>query len=355
MIDADPSQGQDATDITKREYDVDVPEGLQKFFASEIIKKANVATSIISILDSVARINQSISDGSLITMVNMAKAAQAIGVFQVMTTARDQSKTGELTADEYGEFMKIINNATNNEGWQTVIEDSPTGSVRAETNGVFTAAKDKEEYCSEEHQAELHDPANAKAAESEHHYHCDDKKIGSATGAENITKWWNVFFKPFQPLLDAYMAIPLSNLVGFVNNIADSVTGPIISTAIKVVGLESTKDAILGYMTTRITSALGAGPMLDTFTPGGQIMNVMIEGSAASAESSARYQGGVATTALTMDYTNSLIAEYNNEKKYDSNIQKYLALSDPDSVLSKTLFNQVKDINTSDRANSVSQ
>jgi len=347
---ADPSNGDAAVDTATPDFNnQEISGSIQKFFASEFIKKANIGTSIISILDSVARINESISDGSLISLVNMAKAAQAVGAFQVMSTARDQSKTGELTAEEYGEFMTILNNTTNNEGWQTVVEPNGVSTAKAE-GGTFSPANNKEEYCSEAHQAELIDPANVKIAESEFHYLCDDKKIGSASGAENVTNWWNTFIGPIQPLLDAYLATPLASLLSGIDSIVGAVTGPIIETAVKAVGLEDERDAMISYLTTRVTNALGAGPMLDTYTPGGQIVNVMVEGAASSAEGSARFQGGVATTTETANYTNQLVAKYNDEQKYTNAYDKYIALSNTESVLSKALFNQVKDVNINNPA-----
>ena len=72
-------------------------------------------------------------------------------------------------------------------------------------------------------------------------------------------------------------------------------------------------------------------------------MNMLIQGSSASAEYSARSSGAAATNKQTAALSKEMIVAYEAEKPENSIFQKYLALDNDESAMSKFLFNTIQD------------
>lgn len=312
-------------------------ESIKAAIIKQLLSKINAVTGVASIIDTLSRIDESINSGAIVKMVTVAKGTQAMGLYTTLNIARDQMRTGEVTTKEVSQFMRVFNNASNSEGWTTVIAPS-ANAVKAEG---FTAAKDKTEYCSELHQAEMRKPENQAAANKEFGYMCDSLKIGGEDNKANtITSWWqNGIGKILQPLLAPYRASGFGAAFEFVNNIIGAVTGPIVDGILKATGLGTKVEEFVAWAAGEVASQLGAGPMLDNTMPDSAFFNVATEGGAYTAEVSARYQGASKTNIVTENYTRSAVAANQGEKaSTSSNYDKYISLSNPDSAASKTLF-----------------
>ena len=311
-----------------------------------IISKINFTTAILSAVDMLAKIDEGISNGSLIKLVTAARAAQAVGLFTTYQTARDQIKTGEVTGPEVGQLMDTVNSVSNSEGWTSVMSNSKE-SAKAESS--FVASKNKQEYCSPEHQTEIQDPSNHSAAEKEFAYLCGDKQIGGSSNATTITTWWtSTFGSTLSNIFSFYRHSGLDTLMGIINKatgwLTDYFVSPIVNFALKVTGLTDDVDSLFGWLTSQIVTNLGAGPMLSGTEPSGVFMNTLIQGSAYSGEASARAQGAAKTNKQTAALARSNTEAYLKETdKNQSIFNKYASLGNPDSALSKSLFATIQD------------
>ncbi len=300
-------------------------------------------------VDTFARISQGLRDHSLTKMVTLARAAQAMGLFQVYMTANDHLKTGdeEVTGQEVNDLMQTLGSVSNSEGWTKVISNSKE-SVKAEG---FTAAKNKKEYCSEEHQEAILLPQNRKESEKEFAWLCDSMRIGGKTTASSIEDWWENNIGPaLNPVLKFYYNTGLGEVFGAVTDSVDWLFGKLLAPlgklaggALKMVGLKDDLEHFLVWLIARIASGLGAGPMMDGNEPSGVFMNMLIQGSSASAEYSARSSGAAATNKQTAALAKEMIVAYEAEKPENSIFQKYLALDNDESAMSKFLFNTIQD------------
>ena len=127
--------------------------GIKASIIKQIISKLNLGTGIVSVIDTLYRINKMFSGGDLIKMIVVARGIQAMGLYQTYMTASHQMKTGELTGEEAGQFMQTIDNISNSEGWTSIMSNS--NEVAKAEEVTFVVAKDREEYCSSEHQAAI--------------------------------------------------------------------------------------------------------------------------------------------------------------------------------------------------------
>jgi lysophospholipase L1-like esterase len=314
-------------------------QGLKMSIIKTLMTKLNIATDLVSWLDTLNRIDKGIKNHTLVKMVTVSRGTQALGLFTTFATASDQLRTGEVTGPEVGKFMETINAVSNSEGWTEVLGSSKTAVQAAGTE--FTAAKNKEEYCSPEHQTAIQGLDNRKIAEREFHYLCGDKQIGGSSRAASLEKWWNnTFGKVIGPILDNYIANFFFKVLNWFSDIIGKyILGPIMEIILKITGLEIKVETIMGWALTEISSFLGAGPMMNGTEPSGIYMNTMVQGGAYGSESSARYQGAALTTNQSATLARETTIAFNkDESKNKSIFDKYISLDNSESSASKTLI-----------------
>jgi murein DD-endopeptidase MepM/ murein hydrolase activator NlpD len=314
---------------------------LQVKLVREILSKISGPASIVSIVNTLYKIDENVQGNSLVNLVYMARATQAIGMFTTYGIARDQLKTGEVTGPEVGEFMNTVNAVSNSEGWTNVI-GSGKSAVKAESD--FRVAKNRTEYCSEEHQTAMLLPENKKAAEREFHYLCESEKIGSANTAKTIQDGWNntigTILKPF---FEAYEKTGLANLVGWAEGLIDATIGKLLSglmsTLLTTLGLQDNVEDLMGWLIAKAASILGAGPALSGQEPSGVFFNHILMGGSATNSASMRYQGAAKTTQETKTASIQLVGSYESEKSKNQSVyDRYFAISNPDSAISATSY-----------------
>jgi len=308
-------------------------QSLQRKFIAQIVNKFSNVVGLISILDSLSRIDKSMRDGSLSKMVVAARGAQTAAILTTLMIARDQMKEGELSADEVREFMGTTgNNLGRSEVWRVMQGGGNVDTVAA------AAAENvgKNEYCSPEHQTSL--------VENEYHHMCDSQKVGGKNNAEKLESWW--VNGPIGTIVGPVLSVYRNTVGGFFGKLFDiagdlaaAILTPIIKPLLAASGLQDNLEDFAGWMLATVSSQLGAGPMIDTDTPSGVVGNLAGAGGAYLGESSARYQGAAATTAATRAQatkrTIAYMKELNESKSFSD---RYLALDSPDSLAARQLY-----------------
>ena len=330
--------------------------GLKMTIIKQIVAKLNAATGALSIIDALARIDKAISNGTLVKMVTIARGTQALGLFTTYSTASDQLRTGEVTAPEVSQFMQTVNAVSNSEGWVDVISNNGSSKASAANSNDFTAAKDRTEYCSPEHQEAIQDPKNHRIAEREFHYLCGSMQIGGTSRASTLTDWWNkTFGLVLGPLFSVYRASHIGKILDFFGGIFDAVLTPITNTLIKALNLEGTIESLMTWALTEVSAFLGAGPIMNGSEPSGVFLNNMLQGGSYGAESSARYQGASKTTSQSAALARQNTVTYlSDQEKQQSVFDKYLSLANQDSAVSKSLFTAIQDSTVNNVASIVS-
>lgn len=287
------------------------------------------AVNITGTLEMLSQVNKAIPQ--LAKMAVIAKGAQAMGLFQVFETSRDQTKSGELTADEYNELMRVLNTPTQSEGWHKVIEGNDTNPKNAN--------KIKKDYCDDRY----------VPTDKDFHYLCDDKKIGDASNAEEVqNKYNNGIGKAIDPIVDVYDDAKETPILGSVIKVLNKITeavGELLSKAIlkaaSVVGLGDDIKSALTWVMGKLAVFLGAGPILseDGSEKAGEYVNLIIQGGAYTAETAARGSGAAKTTKASKATSITTLNEYRQfESESSTAFSRTLALSNPQSLASKSLF-----------------
>lgn len=287
------------------------------------------AVNITGTLEMLSQVNQAIP--KLAKMAVIAKGAQAMGLFQVFETSRDQTKSGELTADEYNELMRVLNTPTQSEGWHKVIEGNDTNPKNAN--------KTKAEYCEDRY----------VPTDKDFHYLCDDKKIGDASNAEGVQNKYNSGIgKAIGPIVEVYEGAKGTPILGSVIKVLNKITeavGELLSKAIlgaaSVVGLGDDIKSALTWVMGKLAVFLGAGPILseDGSEKAGEYVNLVIQGGAYTAETAARGSGAAKTTEASKATSITTLNKYRQFESESSIVfSKTLALSNPQSLASKSLF-----------------
>jgi hypothetical protein len=350
-----PNGGNDVADLYKGNMDkalagksedlmlFGVKATIIKEIVAEILAKTNIATTIVSIVDAFARIDKGLQDGTLVKMVTIARATQAIALYTTYATASDQLRTGEVTGPEVDSFMETINSVSNSEGWTNVIGSSKDTTQAESATNDFEAAKNRQEYCSSEHQTAIQLPKNHSVAEREFQYLCGSQKIGGTSLAASLTKWWKDTFGFMEPLLNAYRNT-IGKVLSFFNKILGTLTGWITEKFLKLTGLDKQIEKIMSWALTEVASFLGAGPIMNGTEPSGVFLNNMTQGGAYTAEASARYQGAAVTTEKTAKLAHqNTVAYLNDASSQQSLVSKYLSFDNPDSAVSQTVFATIQD------------
>jgi hypothetical protein len=319
----------------------DNSNSITKKITMKILTKLNGPLSVVSIIDQLNIIDKNIKNGSLSSMVYMARATQAIGLFTTLGIMRDQMRTGEVQAEEVNAAMEFINSAGNSEGWQEVIASGDKNVVSA---AEFTTTNSKTEYCKPEFQEKLIQPENREVATRQFHWLCPGEKIGGDNLAKSVEDGWNNSVGAIlAPILTLYNKSGLSKVMGWFNSALDAIfehtIAPIMKSILSATGLGDKIEDLMAWMTTKVAAILGAGPALSENAPGGVVANHAIMGATAAAEFAARHQGAAETTPQTSRESNERVAAYLEEKRSSASaFEKYLALSNPDSAAAKGLF-----------------
>ena len=302
----------------------------------QIMNKANIALgelNLISTLDSLGRVDQAIHSGELSKGVAVAKGVQAMGLYQVFETSRDQIKTGDVTASEVSDFMKVLGPVASSEGWTKVIAGQGDTSQLTQTQ----ASKN---YCKPKHQAQLE--KNIAQADNEFAYLCPDKQIGGTSNAAHLENAYKSSIGTvLGPILSAYNAPRHAPIIGGVLDWATGVLNTVFSglssvllDVLNVVGLGDNIQHVMQWVVLKVASFLGAGPILSGYESGGQIINWLLQGGAYSAEASARSNGASQTTTESKVEAQLTLADYNAARQKEMPLfERYLSLSNPDSPI----------------------
>lgn len=309
---------------------------------SKIVAKIVEKASLISLLDSLARFDGALHSHSLSKLVTMAKSQQAAGLFTVLAVASDQLKTGQVTSSEVNDFMNQFGNPTNSEGWNSVIKPAAeSGTVSAaSTDNTFTPAKNKAEFCSQEHQKSIDQQGNYNQADQEFQWLCPQYQVGAndnnATTLENA--WDNGPGVVLHPILKIYHDT-VGGLLGVFDSIVGFVTGPVINATLSALGLSNDIKQVAAWVAEKALSFFGGGSMINDSTPSGQVANVALEGGAVLNEATMRDQGAAQTTSTTSSLaTKNYLAYQADAANSASFTYRYLSTANPRSLLSQQLF-----------------
>lgn len=286
----------------------------------------------------IAKFNDLIEQHKISNMVKNARLSQVIAIYTMLATARDQVKTGQLTAQEFQDTMGTISGFENSEGWQKITSDSgsPTVSAAASDPSSTTSPISKEDYCN---------PGHVKQKD-EFAWFCDDQKPNSGGRAQALeTTYHNTVGKIIEPIaavVDGINSIPvIGTLLNFASGLVSKVTGLISDVTLKpllaATGLDKDLGKLMTFAMGKFLTFAGAGPIFTGTEPG--VANFLVAGSAGVAESSTRLAGGVASTPKTLTDSNQLAANYvQDQRDSQSLFTRYASLSNPDSLGARTLF-----------------
>ncbi len=297
---------------------------------SRVVSKAGV----VSMLDSLSRFDQALNNNSLSKLVTQAKSAQAIGLYTAFAVAADQLTTGETSSQDVSDFMNQFSHVTNNEGWTTVIDPSSASGTASAASLGFTPSKNKQEYCSAKHQAEIEQPQNHQQAQNEFQYLCPQDQLGGSNNASALENAWNN--GPgvvLHPILKAFHAA-----TGGLFDIFNSVVGAVTGAVTDLLGLTGTIENAVSGVAEQALKYGGADSGIDNNTPDGQVAMQVIEGGSALGEATMRQQGGASTTTTSAALADKNVLAYENDQAHAGLVDRYLSTSNPQSLVSRQLF-----------------
>lgn len=300
---------------------------------AEALPKVLKAVSVAALIDMVAKFDRAVHDHKLSKVVTQAKTQYAVGVYTTLETANAQHKTGKLSSQEFSDFMSQYGNLSNSDAQTTVINPKKGGATASAASTSYVDAKNKKEFCSEEHQAEMAKPENKKAAEAEHQYLCDKDVIGGKTRASAFEAGWNsgpgAILHPF---LAAY-----ESALGGIFDVFNAVIGKVVGALLTVTGTKGTVESVAKWGAAKAINFAGANMDIGN-APSGRVGNIALEGAGAAGEASMRDQGAAETTPATaLLATKNYLAYQAEETKTSSFSERYFALSNPSSLASKGL------------------
>lgn len=341
----DPETAQPTTDTkkgVKPKISLGPATNVARNIAAAAVPGINLL-NIVSVLDSFSKVDSAIKSGAISKGVTVARGVQAMSFYQTFATAKDQIKAGEVQGSEVNEFMKVLGPISASEGWSTVIDDGGRGSVGFTGPKVAAAESlSREKYCSEKHQLALETMSPEKQGFA---YLCPDKQIGGSNKAASLEKMYNenIGGQVISPILNIYNGVRkapiLGKLVTVANKIIGGISERVTTFALQTLGLDDNVEKVIEKITVRLAGFLGAGPMMNGKEPAGIYSNMLIQGGAYTAESSSRANGAAVTTPDSMAVTKRTLAQYNAESiNQRSAFERYLSLSNPESLASKSAF-----------------
>lgn len=327
----------------KAPYKVDLQPAVDtvKQLSSQILEKANVflsATNVISTLDSISNINDAMQSGKLSKGIVVARGVQAMGLYQVFATSRDQMKSGDLNSAEFNQFMQVIGPIASSEGWTKVVNGD--GNAANLTN-----TPESNFYCSQQNELKLaKDPSLAeKDKRFSFAYLCPDKQIGGSSKAASIEKTYNdTIGTVISPILsvynDARKNTPIfSWVVDKALSLLNSITSTLTNIFLSITGLSGPIKDLVASLTSKLIAFLGAGPIMNGNEPAGQYMNWLAQGGAYTAEATSRANGANLTNPVSMAESRKSVIAYQQDDAAGMSISdKLFSLSNPKSLASKS-------------------
>lgn len=304
--------------------------------AGKILSKLIAKAGILSLLDSLSRFDEAIHDHTISKLVSQAKSQWAVGAFSVVAVAADQLTTGQQSSSEVNDFMNQFQHATNNEGWVNVVDPQGNGGSVAADSAKYVNARDKKQFCSNQHQAEM--AAHPKDAENEFQYLCTKDQVGGPNQAQQLEDDWNSGpGSVLHPVLAAYHSAT-GGIFDVFNSVTSAVTTPIVNAALSVTGTQDDVEHLTAWAGGKALEYGGAVSPINEKTPSGQVSMQVLQGSAVQGESTTRYQGGIPATVTTMKQTQQQLAEYQADQAHTSLFNRYLSPSNPKSLFATELF-----------------
>lgn len=298
------------------------------------------ATQIWSWLQKLAKISNNIVGNVFGKLVSNARLAQLAAAYATFNIALDQGKTGQLSADEFGQLMETLNDVGQSEGWLNMNNPTAGNSVSAEATTAETNVS-KTEYCK----------MNVKEQKlNKIHYFCSSPN-GDSNGSKLKEQYENsvvcTLICPIAEVVNGIKSNPVTNFLSGVLNFIGSLSGRIMSALhiddlfkaiLDSTGISDSIGKLISYGMVKIMAFLGAGPIWDGTGNSGAV-NFLMAGSAATAEASTRSSGGVASTPKTLAYSNQLAASYEKAQKDSQSLfDRYASTSNPQSMFSTALF-----------------
>lgn len=331
-------QRRDGLDVLPSEsVDLSPATDTVKKITANILTKANAVLgplNIISTLDSLSLINKAIANHQISKGIAVARGVQAMGLYQVFGTARDQVKSGDIQAAELNKFMPLVATAASSEAYTKVIENK--GDAANITNTQASKS-----YCDQSHQTLLEkDPARA---EKEYAFLCPNAQIGGGNRAADIElAYKNSVGGVIQPILAVYEKGRNAPIFGKVIDLAQSllsaVSEAVVGAIVKATGLQGPIEDLMANITGRLVAFLGAGPIMNGLEPSGVTMNWVMQGAAYSSEATSRSLGGSITTGASAKLSRESLAVYQRDTAANRSLaERYLSTGSLDSITSRSL------------------
>jgi hypothetical protein len=307
----------------------------------QIIGHINVtldAINVIQNLDLLSHINNAITHHEISKGVAIARGTQAMGLYQVFETSRDQMKTGQLTSEEVNQFMQVIGPVSHGEGWTKVISGKGDPSKLTDT-------AESRKYCSTENQAKIEN--NPTLGNKQFAYLCGDKQVGGTSNATNLENAYKSSIGGvLGPILDQYDKIRHTAVIGafadFLSSIYNTITGVVsglLNDVFSALHLQDNIDAKVGWLIQKAAAFLGAGPTFNGNESAPVLMNWLVQGGAFTAEATTRASGAAATTVASKVTAEQNTAQHQYQKFAGMSVpERYLSLSNPDSPAANTAF-----------------
>jgi hypothetical protein len=301
-------------------------------FLKQIMSKLSIVTgtfSLVQTMDMLSRVDANLTSGGLSKLAVMAKGAQAMAAYTTYAIAKDQTRTGELTMDEYGLLMGTLNGAESSEAYDYFFNDSSSGTVSAATS--------KEQYCDDTYTPEP----------GEYVWTCDKYKVGGTSNANRIQDMYaNSIGAVATPLMEAYREIRnapgISQVLDIVNAISGKISdliSVIIDPVLDSLGISDSIERFTTWLTEKVMVFLGAGPILaGTQSEPGLILTMFTQGSEVTAEATTRGSGAPVTNPATAEYVKDIeLAYLQQERASMSFTERYFDVSNTDSLAAQTL------------------
>jgi len=297
-----------------------------------ILSKLNIVTSAISVvktMDILSRIDNNLTNGKLTEIAVAAKSAQAAAAFTTYVTARDQVRSGQLTTEEFNVLMETLTGAENSEAYDTFFNKG--------VNPANTQDK-KDAFCNDKHVPK----------KTDYYWNCDSTKIGGDTNGTKIEDtYMNSVGRILHPLSNNYREVRnkpgIKQAFDFVNWISgkvDELVGVLVDPIIAALGLDDKIQDALAWLTGKITTFIGAGPILSGVNDASGLTLTMIgQGGAYTGEMTMRNAGAPISNAITKAKLDQMTLAYQEEKQDNlSFTERYLALDKPDSLAARGTY-----------------
>ncbi len=304
--------------------------------ATKVLEKLNVYNNVLSILDALARFDQALHNHSASLIISQIRSQMFLGTLTTFSVASDNLTTGQVNSEEVRSFMDQFARPTHGEGWTSVVEGQPSGTVSAAANG-FSEAKNKKEFCSPQHQALME--KYPKEAELEFQWQCPQDTVGGKNNAQALEDSWN---NGAGAVLHPILKVFHDTTGGFfdvLNSISSAIVDPIVNAGLSVTGLQDDVNGAVAYASQEAIKIGGATPPIDDNTPSGQVGNVNIQASAVGGEMSMRDHGGAKTTETARAGTEKDIIAYEQDQAaHTSLMDRYFSPSNPKSLVATQMF-----------------